>query len=234
MNYRSIIKEGLWSNNAAMVQLLGLCPLLAISNSVVNATGLALATLLVITGSNISVSLSRQQIPGTIRLPVFVLIIATYTTCAELLLQAYALPLYQSIGIFIPLIVTNCMILGRAESFASRNPVLPALMDGLVTGLGFGLVLIILGGLREILGSGTLFHNMELLLPFTASWHFQLSDEFPRMLFAILPPGAFILLGLLVALKNAIDLSQKERESKQDINESNIQKSRRVRVTGNL
>lgn len=229
--YKDISVQGLWKNNAALVQLLGLCPLLAVSNSAVNATGLGLATILVLVCSNLSVSLIRNHIREAIRLPAFVMIIATFTTCAELLMQAFAFELYQALGIFIPLIVTNCTILGRADAFASKNPILPSLLDGLMMGLGFALVLILLGALREVLGTGQLFANMDLLFPFAESWHLTLFENYPGFLLAILPPGAFILMGLLIALKNIID-SQLEKQ-KNKIESTVTVGSKRVRVTSN-
>lgn len=167
------LKQGLWDQNPALVQLLGLCPLLAVSNTVETATGLAVATFFVLVGSNLSISLIRSWVPETIRLPAFVLVIAAFTTCAERLVQAFDYALYESLGIFLPLIVTNCLILGRAEALARRAPVLDACVDGVAQGLGFGLALIALGALREFIGSITVL--------------------------ALLPPGAFIGLGLLVA-----------------------------------
>lgn len=230
-SYATISKAGLWGNNPALVQLLGLCPLLAVSNSVVNALGLGLATVLVLAGSNFTVSLLRNQVIPAIRLPAFVVIIATFTTCAELLMQAYAYTLYQTLGIFIPLIVTNCTILGRAEGFASRNSPLPALADGVMMGLGFTAVLLVLGMLREALGTGALFANMELLLPFAANWEIQLFATETPFLLAILPPGAFIFLGFLIALKNVID---RELTKPRTISEPVASGSKRVRVTGQV
>lgn len=206
-----ITRQGLWANNAALVQLLGLCPLLAVSNSTVNALGLGLATLFVLLGSNICVSLVRHQVREAVRLPTFVLIIAAFVTSTELLMQAYAYQLYQVLGIFIPLIVTNCTILGRAEAFASRQPLLPSIIDGLMTGIGFALVLIVLGALRELVGTGQLFSNMERLLPFAGDWTITVFNAYPGFLLAILPPGAFIFLGLLIALKNVIDSRRSSR-----------------------
>ncbi|MEX2365839.1 MAG: electron transport complex subunit E [Pseudohongiellaceae bacterium] len=228
-SYGDITTAGLWRNNPALVQLLGLCPLLAVSNSVVNALGLGLATLLVLLGSNLCVSLLRHRITQAIRLPAFVLIIATFVTCAELLMQAYAFQLYQALGIFIPLIVTNCTILGRAEAFAARNPVLPALMDGLMMGLGFALVLVVLGALRELLGTGQVLANMQLLLPFAGDWTITVFSNYPGFLLAILPPGAFIFLGLLIALKNLIDRQLAQRMARDS---RIVPGSKRVRVTG--
>lgn len=226
-----LTREGLWSNNPALVQLLGLCPLLAVSASVVNALGLAIATLVVMVGASTTVSLIRHQVPSAVRLPAFVMIIAAFVTCAELLMAAYAYPLYQVLGIFIPLIVTNCAILGRAEAFASRQPVLPAAIDGLMMGLGFGAVLIVLGALRELLGQGTLFREMSLLFgPMAEAWQLTLIDDY-QFLFFILPPGAFFVAGLLIALKNSVD--QRRQSSKQPTTVT-PREQRRVRVTGTI
>lgn len=208
MAYQKIIKNGLWDNNQALVALLGLCPLLAVSNSVVNALGLGMATIFVLSASNTTVSLLRNQIRSEIRIPVFVLLIASFVTIIELLMQAFFYNLYLILGIFIPLIVTNCAILGRAESFASKNPPLHSLLDGLMMGLGFAVVLVILGGMRELIGSGTLFSNAHLLFgEFGQQLTISLAN-YQGNLLAILPPGAFIGLGLLVALKNAISQYQ--------------------------
>ena len=225
-----IAKSGLWTNNPALVQLLGLCPLLAVSNSVVNALGLGLATILVLTGSNLTVSLLRNQVIPAIRLPAFVMIIAAFTTCAELLMQAWAFTLYQTLGIFIPLIVTNCVILGRAEGFASKNAPLAATFDGLMMGLGFTAVLVVLGVLREALGTGRLFANMELLLPFAANWEVEWYSTESPFLLAILPPGAFLLMGFLIALKNVIDRKLAEPKASMTTEKG----SKRVRVTGQV
>lgn len=216
-HYSKIAQEGLWKNNPALVQLLGLCPLLAVTNSLVNALGLGLATLLVLLGSNLVISLLRHQIPASVRLPAFVMIIASFVTCAELLMQAFTYELYQILGIFIPLIVTNCMILGRAEAFASKNTPWAALFDGLMVGLGFAAVLLLLGGLRELLGQGTLFSGMDLLLgSWAADWQLTFWTDFQVLIF-LLPPGAFFGMGLLIAAKNGIDLRRKARTSTQSI-----------------
>lgn len=228
---QDIAHAGLWKNNPALVQLLGLCPLLAVSNSVVNALGLGLATILVLTGSNFTVSLLRKQVIPAIRLPAFVMIIAAFTTCAELLMQAYTYTLYQALGIFIPLIVTNCVILGRAEGFASKNSVPAAVFDGLMMGSGFCAVLLVLGLLRELLGTGSLFANMELLLPFAANWEITVFRSDSPFLLAILPPGAFLLLGFLIALKNVIDRKLAEPKLQADPADK---VSKRVRVTGQV
>ncbi|MDC0663902.1 electron transport complex subunit E [Marinobacter sp. SS21] len=229
-----IIKDGLWLNNPALVQVLGLCPLLAVTSTVVNAIGLGLATLLVLMGSNLAVSLIRNYVGDSVRLPAFVMIIASFVTCAELLMQAFTYELYQILGIFIPLIVTNCAILGRADAFASKNPPLPALLDGAMMGLGFFSVLVVLGGLRELVGQGTLFTDMELLLgPMAADWGIRPLENYPDVLFMILPPGAFVGLGLLIALKNGIDNRLKAHRAART-KDTVVTGSKRVRVTGNV
>ncbi len=204
--YRDIVWQALWKNNPGIVQLLGLCPLLAVTNTLTNALGLGLATLVVLVGSNLLVSLLRKGIPSEIRIPIYVMIIAALVTCVQLLVNAYAYGLYLSLGIFLPLIVTNCVIIGRAEAFASKNPVGIAAWDGLMMGLGFTLVLVILGGTRELIGQGTLFDGADLLL---GEWAtvlriqvYQLDSPF---LLALLPPGAFIAMGLLIAAKNRLN-----------------------------
>lgn len=227
-----IIRDGLWTNNPALVQVLGLCPLLAVTSTVVNAIGLGLATLLVLMGSNLAVSLIRNFVSESVRLPAFVMIIASFVTCAELLMQAFTYELYLILGIFIPLIVTNCAILGRAEAFAVKNPPLPALLDGFMMGLGFLLVLITLGAMRELVGQGTLLADMDLLLgPVASNWVIRPLEHYPDVLFMVLPPGAFIGLGLLIALKNGIDNHLKARRALVQPVEAG---SRRVRVTGNV
>jgi electron transport complex protein RnfE len=223
---RQLSLQGLWYNNAALVQLLGLCPLLAVSNTAVNALGLGLATIFVLVCSSALVSLVRHQLLPAIRLPVFVLIIAGFTTCVELLLRAYSLELFQALGIFIPLIVTNCTILGRAESFASKNPLGPAILDGLMTGIGFAAVLLVLGLLRELAGTGVIFANMNRLLPFANNEGVVLFTHYKPFLLAILPPGAFLFMGLLIALKNILD---KKLASRPQETENVAPGSKRVR-----
>jgi electron transport complex protein RnfE len=204
--YKELAWQGLWKNNPGIVQLLGLCPLLAVTSTLTNAIGLGLATLFVLICSNATVSAIRHWVPKEIRIPIFVLIIASFVTCVQLLMNAYTFGLYQSLGIFLPLIVTNCAIIGRAEAYASKNPIKQASFDGLMMGLGFLLILALLGTVREILGQGTLFDGANLLLGEWASILrvevFHLDSQF---LLAILPPGAFIVMGLIIALKNAID-----------------------------
>jgi Na+-translocating ferredoxin:NAD+ oxidoreductase subunit E len=234
IDYKDIAQKGLWKNNPALVQVLGLCPLLAVSASVVNALGLGLATLMVLTASNMAVSLIRHQISDTIRLPAFVMIIASLVSCIELMMKAYTYELYQILGIFIPLIVTNCAVLGRAEAFASKNKILPAAWDGFTMGLGFTLVLVCVGAIREVLGSGTLFNNMQLLFGDAAiDWKLNvLGDNYPGVILALLPPGAFIVVGFLIAGKNYIDYSIKQRLQTHEIM---IEKgAKRVRTTGHI
>ncbi|WP_192022615.1 electron transport complex subunit E [Shewanella sp. WPAGA9] len=216
-NYREIAWQGLWKNNPGLVQLLGLCPLLAVTATVTNALGLGLATLLVLVGSNILVSLVRDYVPKEIRIPVFVMIIAALVTCVQLLINAYAYGLYLSLGIFLPLIVTNCVIIGRAEAFASRNNVTSAAFDGLMMGVGFTGILVVLGGMRELLGQGTLFYGAELLLgDWASSLTIQVFNVESPFLLAMLPPGAFIAMGLLIALKNVIDAQIENRKPQQE------------------
>ena len=189
---KTLYKEGVWANNPALVQLLGLCPLLAVTSTVTNALGLGLATLLVLVGSNITVSVVRNWVPKDIRIPVFVMIIAGFVTIVQLLMNAYTFGLYQSLGIFIPLIVTNCAIIGRAEAYASKNPVHLSAFDGLMMGLGFMAVLLVLGAMRELIGQGTLFDGADLLLgPWAQSLRLEIFSFDSQFLLAILPPGAF-------------------------------------------
>jgi len=233
VDYAEITKNGLWTNNPALVQLLGLCPLLAVSGTVVNALGLGLATMLVLIGSNVAVSLIRNIVSDAIKLPAFVMIIASFTTATELLMKAYTFELYQILGIFIPLIVTNCAILGRADAFACKNKILPSAVDGFMMGLGFLLVLVFIGAVRELLGAGTLFGDMHLLFGESArTWKLTLFGEsYPGFLIAILPPGAFLVAGFLIAIKNSIDSTLEKRRlaaKPKDI----IKGAKRVRTTG--
>jgi electron transport complex protein RnfE len=232
VDYRKITLDGLWNNNPALVQVLGLCPMLAVTASVVNALGLGLATTLVLISSNLTVSAFRKLVPETVRLPIFVMIIASFVTAVELLMQALTYELYLILGIFIPLIVTNCAIMGRADAFASKNPVRASVLDGLMMGVGFSAVLLLLGGMRELLGTGALFADMQLLFGEAArGWKWLIFEDYPGFLFAILPPGAFVGLGLLIALKNIID-TRLEARRKQQAPSGSVAGSKRVRVTG--
>ncbi len=232
-DYRELTQNGLWKNNPALVQLLGLCPLLAVTGSVVNALGLGLATLLVLVGSNVAVSLVRNAVSDAVKLPAFVMIIASFTTGTELLMQAYTFELYQILGIFIPLIVTNCAILGRADAYASKNPIWPSAVDGFMMGMGFMGALLIIGAIREILGAGTLFADMHLLFGETArGWTVSLfGQNYSGFLVAVLPPGAFLVAGLLIAIKNAVDAEIERRQAAKRVV---VKGSKRVRTTGNV
>lgn len=212
-NYRQLVNNGLWTNNPAFVQLLGLCPLLAVSNTVINGLGLGLATTLTLISSNIMVSLIRHWVRPEIRIPVFVLIIASTVTIIELSMNAWFHELYKILGIFIPLIVTNCAIIARAEAFASKNTVSASFIDGLFMGLGFTAVLVTLGAMREAIGFGTLFQQAHLMFGEAArELTITLFDDYRGYLLAILPPGAFIGLGLLIAAKNILDKKRAARE----------------------
>jgi len=220
-SYSELIHEGLWHNNQALVALLGLCPLLAVTSTAINGLGLGLATITVLTASNATVSLIRNLVRPEVRLPVFVLVIASFVTAVELAMQAWFYDLYKILGIFIPLIVTNCAIIGRAEAFASKNSLDRALIDGLAMGIGFTLVLVTLGGLRELLGQGTLFSQAHLMFGEAArGFALSLGADFKGALLAILPPGAFIGLGLLIALKNLVDKRLERRKLVSPVNRS--------------
>lgn len=202
---QQITKFGLWDNNPALVQLLGLCPLLAVSNSTVNALGLAFATTLALTASSAAVSLLRPLTLPQIRLPLFVLIIAAAVSGIELAVRAWFPQLHDAIGLFIPLIVTNCLILGRAEAFASRQQPHLAVLDGFMMGLGFLAVLVLIGAIRELLGNGTLFAGMEQLFGTGAlSLRIEVLPGYRGFLLALLPTGAFFVFAILVAARNAI------------------------------
>ncbi len=208
-DYLKIVKNGLWTNNQALVALLGLCPLLAVTNNIVNAIGLGLATTFVLVASNVTVSIFRNQIRKEVRIPIFVLLIASFVTIVELLMQSYFYDLYLILGIFVPLIVTNCAILARAEAFASKNTWGKSALDGLMMGIGFSVILIILGAMRELIGSGTLFDQSALLLGSLGdTLSITVFEDYQGTLLAILPPGAFIGLGLIVAVKNYFDLKK--------------------------
>lgn len=203
---RTIAINGLWRNNPGLVQLLGLCPLLAITNNMINGFGLGLATMTVVISSNLGVSLTRHFIRQEIRTPAFILIIAANVTIIDMLMKAFFHDLYNVLGIFIPLIVTNCFVLGRSEAFAFKNKPIQSAFDGLMMGVGFMLVLMTLGGMRELIANGTLFSQAHLMFGEAArGLTLSVGNDFHGLLLAALPPGAFIGLGLLVALKNVID-----------------------------
>ena len=210
---KDILHNGLWKQNTGLVQLLGMCPLLAVSTSVANAVSLGIATTMVMTLSGASISPIRNFVPNEVRIPVFILIIAVLVTVVQYLMNAYMYSLYITLGIFIPLIVTNCIVLARIEAFAGKNPVLPAALDGFAMGLGLTGVLATLGGVREIFGHGTLFSGFDLVfsginpaLGETAkNWTVTIIPNYHGFLLAILPPGAFICLGLLIAGRNYLN-----------------------------
>ncbi|PIE42409.1 MAG: electron transport complex subunit RsxE [Gammaproteobacteria bacterium] len=197
--------SGLWRNNPAFVQLLGLCPLLATSTTIINGLAMGMATTIVLLLSALLVSLSRHRIDTSIRLPAFMLIIAGSVTAVELLMKAYFYELYLALGIFIPLIVTNCIIIGRAEAFSSKHPIRDSLFDALVMGIGFTWVIALLGGIREVLAKGTLFSGLNLLLGDDFSQTYMTILDTRVFLLAAFPAGAFIVFGLLLVVKQLID-----------------------------
>ena len=204
-------KDGLWRENPGLVQLLGLCPLLAVTGTFVNGLGLGVATLMVLMASNALVSATRRWIQPEIRIPIYVLIIASLVTCIELIFKAWFPALDRSLGIFIPLIVTNCAIVARAEIFASRNTVAASILDGLVMGTGFACLLMAIGAFRELLGQGSIFSRMDMLLGGEPVLGLVLTDG--GWLLMVLPPGAFFSLALAIAAKNAIDRRRREKRS---------------------
>jgi len=212
----SRLRSGIWEDNPGLVQLLGLCPLLAVTTTFVNGLGLGLATLIVLTCSNALVSVTRRFIRPEIRIPMYVLIISSLVTCIEMIFLAWFPSLGRSLGIFIPLIVTNCAIVARAEVFASRNPVGPSLLDGISMGSGFALLLMAIGAFRELLGQGSIMSRMDMLFGGEPLRGLVIVDG--GFLLAILPPGAFISLGLFVAGKNALDRRRQQTNRAQSRN----------------
>lgn len=219
---KQILKNNLWHNNPAIVQLLGLCPLLAVSNNLVNALTLGIATIIVLVLSNLIISSIKNYLDKSIRIPYFMLIIASIVTIIILFMQAYNYSLYKTLGVYLALITTNCVILARIEAFAYKNNIIKSTIDGLFTGLGFSLVLILLGAIREIIGQGTLFSNCNLLFGDIAiNWTININNYFNfnnSFILAILPPGAFLLLGFIIALKNYINIYN-SKKSKNIIHE---------------
>ena len=212
--FKDILRNGLWKQNPGVAQLLGLCPLLAISNSAVNALSLGLATTLVMTLSGCGVAAIREFIPNETRIPVYILLIAVLVTIVQFLMNAYVYPLYVVLGIFIPLIVTNCIVLARVEAFAAKNEPIGSTLDGIAMGAGLTLVLAVLGALREMVGNGTLFSGIEMVIP--GSHEFTLfGADYPGFLVAVLPPGAFITLGFLIAGRNWLEARQQRRARQQ-------------------
>lgn len=219
--YPQIARNGLWNNNPALVQLLGLCPLLAVTTSVINGLGLGLATTLTLIISNTVVSAIRKVVRPEVRIPVFVLVIASAVTVIEISMNAYFHELYMILGIFIPLIVTNCSIIGRAEAFASKNNLRAAFTDGMAMGLGFTAVLVTLGGMRELIGKGTLLSQANLMFGQIAqNWSVTVIDDYRGFLLAILPPGAFLGLGLIIAVKNILDQRKARKPVEKPVTEA--------------
>jgi H+/Na+-translocating ferredoxin:NAD+ oxidoreductase subunit E len=210
-SYKSITRNGLWDNNVVLCQNLALCPTLAVTSTATNGLGMGLATTVVLVFTGLFISTLRSVIVPEVRIPVFVLIIATVVTVVDMGMNAWLHDLHKVLGLFIPLIVTNCAILGRAEAFASRNAPLPAATDGLMMGLGFTLALVILGSVREILGSGTLFANASLLLgKMFVFMELTLIPDYRGFLLVVLPPGGFLALGFLLAGKRILDKRVRE------------------------
>lgn len=206
VDYTRLTKDGLWNNNVVFSQMLALCPLLAVTGSATNGLGMGLATTSVMVASGALVAMLRNVITPAVRIPVFVLIIATLVTAVDMAMNAWVHDLHKVLGLFIPLIVTNCAILGRAESFASKNALLPSLYDGVMMGLGFTLALVLLGATREILGSGTLFANASLMLGSAFAFlELELIPDYRGFLLVVLPPGGFLALGFLLAGKRLLD-----------------------------
>lgn len=213
--FRKIVLDGLWNNNVALVQILGLCPTLAVTSNLINGLGMGLATMLVLIGSNLIISSIRNFVRADVRIPVFVLVISSLVTIIDLAMNAYMTELHRVLGIFIPLIVVNCMIIGRAEAFASRNNVIHSLVDAVAMGIGFTMALVLLGAMRELIGFGTLFSQAHLMFGEGArDLAINVFDNYPNMLLAILPPGAFLGLGLLIAGKNYLAVRAEKRASR--------------------
>lgn len=201
-----LFKQNVWTNNAIFVQMLGLCPTLAVTNSAVNALGLSIATTCILILTNTIVSLVRKIILPEVRIPIYVLLIASLVTCTQIIMEAFMFNLYEALGIFIALIATNCIIIGRAEAYASKNNVIMSFFDGLFIGIGYTFVLVIIGSIREIIGSGTWFKGLDQIFGYKfANFYLNILSSDQTLLIAILPPGAFITLGLLIAIKNFID-----------------------------
>jgi electron transport complex protein RnfE len=207
---RAIVQNGLWNQNAVLAQMLGLCSLLAVSTTAVNAISLGIATVLVMALSNLIVAALRSFIPYEVRIPIFILIIAALVTVVDMAMNAWLHDLYLVLGIFIPLIVVNCIVLARVEAFAAKNPVGLSAFDGVMMGIGFVWVIGLLGAIREFIGQGTLFSGIEMIIPGATAWQI-LPEDYPGFLLAILPPGAFFVLGLMVAGRNWLDHRANER-----------------------
>ncbi len=212
--FKTIAGNGIWKQNTSIVQILGLCPLLAVTTNAVNGIMLSLATIIVMAMSNVAVASLRNFIPHEIRIPVFILIVAALVTVVDLLFNANLHELYLVLGIFIPLIVTNCIVLARVEAFAAKNPPLQSTFDGVFMGVGMLWTLALLGAMREFLGNGTLFGGIDMVFPGLHPIQL-LPESYPGFLLALLPPGAFILLGCMIAWKNWMDARAAQRANRQ-------------------
>ena len=211
-NYRQIISEGFWGNNVVLAQNIALCPLLAVTSTATNGLGMGIATTAVLIASNTLISLIRSFIPNEVRIPAFIVLIATIVTLVDMSMNAYLHELYKVLGLFIPLIVVNCAVLARAESFASKNSILPSIVDGLFMGIGFTVALVALGGMREIIGSGTLFSGASLLLGQNFSFlEMTIIPHYKGVLLMILPPGGFVAMGFLIVGKRLLDNRAKQK-----------------------
>jgi Na+-translocating ferredoxin:NAD+ oxidoreductase subunit E len=208
--YRDIAKAGVWKQNVILTQVLGLCPLLAVSTTTVNSVSLGLATIVVMALANLAISSLRSFIPYEVRIPVFILIIAALVTVVDLAFNAWLHDLYLVLGIFIPLIVTNCIVLARVEAYAAKNPIGAATVDGIMMGIGFVWVIGLLGLIREFIGQGTLFSGIDMIVPGLQAIQ-VLPEDYPGFLLAVLPPGAFFILGLMIAGRNWLDARANER-----------------------
>jgi len=224
IDYRRIMRDGLWDNNVVFSQMLALCPLLAVTGTATNGLGLGMATMVVLIISNLVVALFRNIITPEVRIPVFVLLIAAIVTVVDMMMNAWLHELHKVLGLFIPLIVTNCAILGRAESFASRQPIRAAITDGLSMGLGFTAALVVLGAAREIIGAGTLFANASLLLGDTFSFlEITVIPDYRGFLLMSLPPGGFMMMGFLLAGKRVLDARRSRKQQEMSIASSVVE-----------
>jgi electron transport complex protein RnfE len=216
-SYKEITINALWKQNPGVVQLLGLCPTLAVTTTAVNGLSLGFATALVMAASNGAVSPVRKLVPSEIRVPVFILVIAALVSIIDLSINAFAQPLHKVLGIFIPLIVVNCIVLARVESFAAKNTFVPSVLDGFMMGMGGAMVLGLLGGIREIVGKGTLFSGLDLVFgPGAKQFVLTVVPDYHGFLLAVLPPGAFLGLGTLVALRNWAEIRKSEKKDEPD------------------
>ncbi len=222
-SYRSIIRDGLWTQNMVFAQMLALCPLLAVTGTATNGLGMGLASTAVLLCANVAVALIRNWVSPSVRIPIFIVIIASLVTLVDMAMNAWLYELYQVLGLFIALIVCNCGILGRAEAFASKRPVAAAAVDGLAMGIGFTLALVVLGAVRELLGSGTLFADARLLLG--DAFHFMeitLIPEYSGFLLMVLPPGGFLALGFLMALQRAWETRRAKQTAASAVTETGV------------